>query len=193
MYRYRISVITPTYNRANVLYRVYESLANQTCNDFEWIIIDDGSTDNTRAVVDSYISQARFSIMYFYQENNGKHIAFNKGVELASGEMIAIADSDDEIVANAFEIMLKYWDMISCEEKKGFRGITCRCYDPETNVKIGKSIADGYVDYNVLDASYKYGLRFEMWGINRTDLMKQYPFPNIRRDSTGGLRFFQKQ
>ena len=186
----RISVVTPTFNRANVLDRVFDSLEKQTIKDFEWIIIDDGSKDNTKEVVDSFVAKATFPIQYYYQENNGKHIAVNKGVELAQGEFIAIADSDDSFTADAFEIMLKYWDMLSDTEKKEFRGITCRCFDPETNEKIGRDFEKPYVDCSGLDATYKNGFNFEMWGINRTDIMRMYPFPDIRRSDKGGLRFF---
>ena len=104
--------------------------------------------------------------------------------------MIAIADSDDSFKPESFEIMLKYWDMLSPAEKKQFRGVTCRCYDPDTNQGIGKSIEAGYVDYYGLDAGYKYGFDFEMWGINRTDLMRQFPFPDVRNKDNDGLRFF---
>ena len=186
----RISVITPTFNRANVLSRVFDSLMNQTIEEFEWIVIDDGSSDNTKDVVDGFMENATFPIQYYYQDNNGKHIAVNKGVELAKGEMIAIADSDDSFTPDAFEVMLRYWDMLSDDEKNEYRGVTCRCYDPDTNEKIGKTIEGGYIDYYGLDAGYKFGLDFEMWGINRTDLMRMFPFPDIRRNDSGGLRFF---
>ncbi|SHJ29001.1 glycosyltransferase family A protein [Pseudobutyrivibrio xylanivorans] len=186
----RISVITPTYNRAAVLGRVFESLMNQTNKEFEWIIIDDGSKDDTKTVVEGYVSKANFQIKYVYQDNNGKHIAINKGVELAIGEFIAIADSDDSFIPTAFEVMLDYWDRISPGERELYRGITCRCYDPDTGEKIGRSIKDGYEDYYGIDATYKYGLDFEMWGINRTDLMRKFPFPDIRRTDNGGLSFF---
>ena len=73
----RISVITPTYNRANVLHRVYDSLIHQTYREFEWIIVDDGSEDNTKAVVNQFVQEADFDIVYYYQNNNGKHIAVN--------------------------------------------------------------------------------------------------------------------
>ena len=186
----RITVITPTFNRANVLNRVFESLNHQTVRNFEWIIVDDGSKDQTEEVVKKFISQADYPVYYYYQENNGKHIAVNKGVSVAKGEFIAIADSDDEFTADAFEIMLKHWDSMSDKEKQEFRGITCRCFDPDTGEKIGRTIQNGYEDYYGLDATYKMKLDFEMWGINRTDLMKKFPFPDIRRTEAGGLRFF---
>ena len=186
----RISVITPTYNRGDVLYRVYDSLKAQTYRSFEWIVVDDGSEDNTKSIVDGYIQENLFPIKYFHQSNNGKHIALNEGLKLSEGEMIAIADSDDSFTEDAFKVMIDAWDSLSEEEKKQYRGITCGCYDPETNEPIGH-ICDGeYVDYLGLDATYKYKVNFEMWGINRKDLMLEFPFPDIRRNENGGLRFF---
>lgn len=184
----RISVITPTYNRANVLYRVYDSLMKQTYREFEWIIVDDGSEDNTKTVVEQFVQQADFNIVYYYQNNNGKHIAVNKGVKLAKGEFIAIADSDDSFLPEAFEIMLKHWDKI--DDKESFRGVTCRCYDPETKEEIGRTIDNDYVDCLGLDATYKYNIDFEMWGINRRDIMLKYPFPAIMGGKKNGLSFF---
>lgn len=186
----RISVVTPCYNRGNVLYRVYNSLKEQTYRGFEWIIIDDGSQDDTKEVIQKFEEEADFPIIYYYQENNGKHIAVNKGVELAQGEFIAIADSDDSFLPESFEVMLRHWDNMDNEQKKEFRGVTCRCYDPESNEKIGRTIGNGYIDCLGLDATYKYNIDFEMWGINRRDVMKQYPFPDIRGGKNSGLSFF---
>ena len=177
----RISVITPTFNRGDVLYRVYDSLKNQTYKDFEWIVVDDGSEDNTRNIVNGYIQDNLFPIKYYYQSNNGKHIALNEGMKLADGEMIAIADSDDSFTNDSFQIMIEAWDNLG-PNKEFYRGITCGCYDPDTNEPIGHICDGDYVDYLGLDATYKYKVNFEMWGINRKDLMLKYPFPNIRRD-----------
>lgn len=186
----RISVVTPSYNRGNVLFRVYDSLTKQTYKGFEWIIIDDGSQDDTKSVVQNFIEKADFKIIYFYQENNGKHIAVNKGVELAQGEFIAIADSDDSFLPESFEVMLKYWDEMDDVQKKDFRGVTCRCYDPDSDEKIGRQIENGYVDCLGLDATYKYNIDFEMWGINRREVLQEYPFPDIRGGKKNGLSFY---
>lgn len=186
----RISVVTPSYNRGNVLFRVYDSLKKQTYRGFEWIVIDDGSQDDTKSVVQNFIKEADFKIIYYYQENNGKHIAVNKGVELAQGEFIAIADSDDSFLPESFEVMLQYWDEMEDVQKKEFRGVTCRCYDPDSNEKIGRQIENRYVDCLGLDATYKYNIDFEMWGINRRDVLQEYPFPDIRGGKKDGLSFY---
>lgn len=90
-----VSVIITTYNRANLVSRAIDSVLNQTYKDFELIIIDDGSTDNTKSLIDSYLQKDK-RIVYFYQENKGWPSALNKGIELSKGEYIAFLDSDNE-------------------------------------------------------------------------------------------------
>ena len=89
------TVFTPTYNRARTLERVYSSLEAQTFRDFEWLIVDDGSTDGTRALVYEWQRQGSFAIRYFWQENRGKHVAFNVAVRESRGEFFLPLDSDD--------------------------------------------------------------------------------------------------
>jgi len=90
-----LSICTPTYNRGYTLERVYKSLLEQSVQDFEWIIIDDGSTDNTKKWVEKWINEDLLSIKYYYQENQGKHIALNEGVLLSNGKLFTCLDSDD--------------------------------------------------------------------------------------------------
>ena len=89
-YMYKITVFTPAYNRADLLPRLYKSLINQTSHNFEWIIVDDGSTDNTKNVVEAFISENVIPIVYLKKVNEGKHVAINKGVELAKGEFFLL-------------------------------------------------------------------------------------------------------
>lgn len=90
----KFTIFTPTYNRAYTLPALYQSLRNQTCMDFEWVIVDDGSTDNTETVCQGF-KQDLFPISYFRQQNSGKHVAVNEGVKQAQGEWFFIVDSDD--------------------------------------------------------------------------------------------------
>ena len=91
----RITVFTPTYNRRQSLTRVFESLQKQTYRDFNWIIVDDGSKDDTKSLIDEFIVKADFKIIYIYQENAGKHSAINRGLKETTSELFLIADSDD--------------------------------------------------------------------------------------------------
>lgn len=181
----KVTVFTPTFNRANVLYRVFESLCSQTFKEFEWIIIDDGSSDNTRELVNSYILAGKFPIVYRYQENSGKHIAMNRAVEIAKGELFIIADSDDSFLPDAIEILVNEWEKIPIEKRAEFKGVTCRCLDVYTNEAIGKEFVEDSLESNDLDIVFKYGCRYEMWGILSTKVLREYPFPEIK-----GLRFF---
>ena len=108
------TVFTPTYNRAATLPRVYASLRDQTIKDFEWLIVDDGSTDNTREMVTKWQSECKdFDIRYIYQENQHKKVALNRAVAEARGELFIVLDSDDSCVADAVETFQKVWQSMS--------------------------------------------------------------------------------
>ena len=105
-----ITIMTPTYNRAYVLPRLYDSLCQQTRQDFEWLVIDDGSTDGTAELIFDYRVKSDFSINYYYKENGGKHRAINEGVVHATGEWIIIVDSDDFLTGDA---LVKLYDVMN--------------------------------------------------------------------------------
>ncbi len=105
-----ISVITPTYNRAYILNQCYESLKSQTSKNFEWIVVDDGSTDNTKELVSSFIAEKIIDIKYIKQENGGKHRAHNTAVKASSGELCVCLDSDDALCENAIERAISIWE-----------------------------------------------------------------------------------
>ena len=104
----KITVLTPTYNRAHTLGRLYKSLVNQTVKEFEWLIIDDGSTDNTKQTVETFKNDNKISIKYVEQENGGKHRALNNGVKLVDNELVFFVDSDDWLEKDAIEKIIKY-------------------------------------------------------------------------------------
>ena len=108
-YKYLATVFTPTYNRARLLKRLYESLKEQSDKDFEWIIVDDGSKDNTEEVVQGFIKEKSIPIKYLKKENEGKHIAINVGCDMAEGELFFIVDSDDYIPKEAIEEVKRDW------------------------------------------------------------------------------------
>lgn len=106
----QITVFTPTYNRADLLYRGYEALKRQTCKDFIWLIVDDGSTDNTREVVKSWQNEeTTFEIQYVYKENGGLHTGYNTAIALLETELAVCVDSDDYLTDNAIERALGFW------------------------------------------------------------------------------------
>lgn len=183
----KFTIATPTYNRAKVLYRVYESLNAQTYKNFEWIIVDDGSKDETANIVKEWIQQAAFPIHYYYQENAGKHTAMNLAVQHAVGEFFINADSDDRFKPDALKTLLDYWNTIPENDRYQFRGVTCRCYNSTTGIAVGSEFHRNPHDLLGLDAKFKFHYNFEMWGFNRTDVMKEFPFPDIRNQ---GLAFY---
>ena len=106
----KFTVFTPTFNRKELLGKLYTSLQNQTYRDFEWLIVDDGSTDGTEDRVKEFINEKKLDIRYFHTENGGKQRAYNFGVEKAEGELFICLDSDDEYVETGLETILKYWE-----------------------------------------------------------------------------------
>ena len=108
-----ITVFTPTYNRAHLLPNLYQSLLQQKAENFEWLVVDDGSTDGTEELVNQWIEEAAFTIRYFKKENGGKHTAINKGVQLAEGDLFFIIDSDDVL---AEMLAKKIIDLINNKE-----------------------------------------------------------------------------
>jgi glycosyltransferase involved in cell wall biosynthesis len=177
-----ISVFTPAYNRADKIHRVFNSLVNQTFSDFEWIIVDDGSTDNTRSVIDQFIQKSpSFAIRYTYQENGGKHIAINKGLQLAKGEWFHIADSDDELEPQTLEVFMRTWDDIPEEKREKFCGVAACCKDQFGN-RISDWVPGGSYDGNFRDLFYKHKFRKEVFMINKTEILRNYPFPEYIRN-----------
>ena len=160
----KITVCTPTYNRANVLHRVFDSLKSQSYKNFEWIIIDDGSKDETDKVIQTFIEKSEMNIRYYYQENQGKHNALNKAVSFAEGELFVIADSDDRFKPNSLEVIAKTWLSIPQEKRKEYKGISCRCVDENGGLIGSNSFEEPYLDINELDYRYKKKYTGELWG-----------------------------
>lgn len=172
------TIFTPTYNRANTLPRVYESLLKQTFQNFEWLIIDDGSKDETQTLIQKWQADSPFPIRYLYQENQGKHIAFNRAVKEARGELFSPLDSDDACVPNALERLKQLWDEIP--DKQRFTGVCVLCKDQEGRL-VGKPFPQQKMDSDSCEMLYKYGLKGEKWGFHRTEVLREYPFPEIKK------------
>jgi len=179
-YKYKFTVFTPTYNRKHTLPRVYESLRNQTFRDFERLIVDDGSTDNTKELVEQWQKEANFPIHYFYQENQGKHIAFNRAVELAKGGLFLPLDSDDACVPEALERFWYHWNNIPNHLRNNFSGVTCLCQDENGNL-VGDRFPKDVMDSDELEMKHRFKVKGEKWGFHRTDVLKQFPFPNLSK------------
>jgi glycosyltransferase involved in cell wall biosynthesis len=134
-----ITVFTPAYNRAYILGKCYESLNNQTCKEFVWLIIDDGSTDSTRELVHSWMQKDNgYEIRYVYKENGGLHTGYNKAIELMDTELSICIDSDDSMPHDGIERILKIWDSCADQNLAGLIGLD---YD-ERGKLIGKLLPE---------------------------------------------------
>ena len=170
-----LTVFTPTYNRADLLHHCYESLKRQTCYDFEWLIIDDGSTDNTKEMVDQWIAEDNFfKISYCYKENGGLHTAFNKAVEEADTEVFVCFESDDIFTEDAMTIIEKMWSGIRKTNCVGFISL---CKDMKGNL-IGSEYPE-----KVKKTLYREHRRIapgDKQYVFRTDALKQvFPMPSF--------------
>lgn len=170
----RITIFTPTYNRCHTLHRLYESLCKQSICDFEWLVVDDGSTDSTQQWFET-INKAKFPIRYIRQNNGGKHTAINTGVVNACADWFFIVDSDDYLPPSSIETILKYTNQI--QEKKEFCGVSGLRFWSD-----GKSAVSGDMNFDIIDSDameirVKYGYKGDMAEIWRTTILKQFPFP----------------
>ena len=174
---FAFTVFTPTYNRARTLPRVWESLKSQTFRDFEWLVIDDGSTDDTEALVAGYLREAPFSIRYIKQTNQHKKAAFNRAAKEAQGEVLLCFDSDDGCLPTALERFWWHWQNIPAAEREGFSAVTVLCQDEAGNV-IGDRFPGGeWIDSTSAEITHRWKVRGEKWGFHRTEVLRQLPFP----------------
>jgi glycosyltransferase involved in cell wall biosynthesis len=170
------TVLTPTFNRAHTLPRVWESLKAQTFPSFEWVVVDDGSTDGTAELVARWQAEAPFPVRYLRQENKGKHVAMNRGVAVAFGELIVTLDSDDACVPQALERLAFHWRSIPEDRRNEFYGVVGHCVDTHGR-QIGDSYPEQVIDARGLDYRYIWRVHGEKWGAVRADLMRAMPFP----------------
>ena len=171
----KLTVFTPTFNRKHLLEKLFFSLKKQSNKNFEWIIVDDGSLDQTDLLVEELKEQADFEIRYFYQKNGGKHRAINKGLDLARGNLFFIVDSDDTLTTDAVEkIFTKYK---SVEEDERFAGIAFNRGFSETKI-VGETFNGTFIDCDNLHRAKK-NILGDKAEIYRTEILKQIKFPEI--------------
>jgi glycosyltransferase involved in cell wall biosynthesis len=175
MHKKDFTVFTATLNRANTLSKLYESLCQQTIQNFEWVIINDGSTDATEDLIQGFIQKSSFQIKYLKQDNGGKHRAINKGVQIAEGELFFIVDSDDYLVPNSLEIISKYWNQVNTNTK--FAGVAGKKIDTHGN-DIGDSLKSAIMDCSITERRYKFKINGDKAEAILTSIMKKYPFPD---------------
>lgn len=168
----RLTIFTPTYNRAYILEKLYNSLKEQTNRNFEWMIVDDGSEDNTEKLVKKWIDEKKVDIKYFKQKNGGKQRAHNRGTKECDTELFLCVDSDDYIVKDSVEKILRKWQEV-CADKK-VAGIVALRGKDEKN-PLGTDMPK--IKYSTLWELYsKYKFQGDTSLVYRTEILKQYPY-----------------
>ncbi|PMC37345.1 glycosyltransferase [Bacillus sp. UMB0899] len=165
----RLTVFTPTFNRAHTLIRTYESLCSQTCKDFIWLIIDDGSTDNTKELVEKWIHINVIEIKYVYKNNGGMHTAHNLAYNLIETELNVCVDSDDIMPCEAIEKILNIWDNRDSNDYAGIIGLDANF----TEEIIGTKAPIDLKASTLVDLYNKYKVTGDKKLVYRTDVMKE--------------------
>ncbi|MFL2100990.1 glycosyltransferase family 2 protein [Desemzia sp. FAM 23989] len=170
-------MFTPTYNRQKQLSRLYVSLLKQSNYNFIWLIVDDGSIDQTKDIVEQWISsKPPFEIKYVYKENGGKHSAYNKALEIMNSEWHVTVDSDDWLKEEAISTMYEKKNAFS--EKDKYVGIVFpRLNSKDSNLKVKEWIPDEVDSINIADIKFKYHLNIETCILIKNSNLKEFRFP----------------
>ncbi len=180
-----ISILTPTYNRGKLLLPLYDSLKNLTFEDFEWLIVDDGSEDDTEQYALSWIAHnienVEFPIRYIKKSNGGKHTAINRGVREASGELILILDSDDTLPADSLVTIAQYYEQ--CKGYKDCAGV-CGLMAHHDGQLIGSGFPKEPMYESALQFRYaeKGNVTGDLLEVYKTSIMREFPFPEIENE-----------
>ncbi|MGZ0876513.1 glycosyltransferase family 2 protein [Priestia megaterium] len=180
-----LTVFTPTYNRAYTLHLCYESLIRQTCRDFVWLIIDDGSSDNTRELVESWMTDNKIPIRYYYQENQGMHGAHNAAYELIDTELNVCIDSDDYMPDDAVAKIIKFWNKYGSEKFSGIIGLDSYNDDAIVGTRLPEHIKHSTL-FNLYN---KHGVMGDKKLVYRTELTKPHPYPLFQNERYVGLAY----
>lgn len=180
-----ITVVTPTYNRGDFLVNCYESLNKQTTKNFIWLIIDDGSTDNTREIVEKICSISNFDIKYVYKKNGGKHTALNYAFGIINTELTFIVDSDDILSSDAIENIERDW---SKYKNSGIAGISYLRGHSFEKV-IGDEFPKSYKEFNPIDIQFRYNISGDKAEVWKTNILNKYRFPEYENEKFQGENY----
>ena len=177
-----ITILTPTYNRAKLLKPLYDSLCNQTSFDFEWLIVDDGSTDDTSEIVKTFKTD-KFPILYYYKKNGGKHTAMNFSHPYINGDLLFIVDSDDVLTNDAIETITKDWLRFGKDKNIGVLSYTIKHKNGEL---ISQGNVGGYYIDNDIDYRVNKNVEGDRCEIVRSDIFKSIPMPTFEGERCMG-------
>jgi glycosyltransferase involved in cell wall biosynthesis len=180
-----LTIFTPAYNRAYCLERCYQSLVRQTCRDFIWLIIDDGSTDGTEQLAAKWIKENKIEIKYVWQENQGMHGAHNTAYKLIDTELNVCIDSDDFMPDDAVEKIVSFWKTYGSIDVSGIIGLDS---NREGQV-IGTKLPAHLKTSTLFDVYYRHGVKGDKKLVYRTELTKKYPYPIFENEKYVGLAY----
>lgn len=180
-----LTIFTPTYNRAYILHKCYESLKRQTNKEFNWLIIDDGSSDHTEDLVRAWIDENFISIRYHRQENQGMHGAHNTAYSLIDTELNVCIDSDDYMPDDAVEKIISFWKENGSESVGGIIGLDC-----DTRGKIiGSELPKDMKTSTLFDLYHKHGVKGDKKLVYRTKFTRKYPYPIYKNEKLVPLSY----
>ena len=184
----QITVFTPSYNRASTLPQCYAALLRQTCQDFEWLIVDDGSSDNTRELVQGWQKDNKIAIRYIYQENQGMHGAHNTGHAHLTTELCIGCDSDDYLYDRCIEQVLARWN---ARPDGAYAGVIGECRDQHGRTLA--AIPSELEETTLYDLRYRHGIKGDFKFALRSDLLKREPYPMIEGEHymAVGYKYFK--
>lgn len=174
-----ITVFTPTFNRSRLLKNIYKSLCLQSDKLFEWLIVDDGSMDDTEDVIKEFSQENKVIIRYFKQTNKGKHYAINKGVREAKGKIFFIVDSDDSLFYDSLATIRTYFEKI--QDDKNFAGVAGIMAYPDGKI-IGSGLPKKEMEVTALDIRMKYHVQGDLSEVFKTEVLKDFPFPEFENE-----------
>lgn len=166
-----LTIFTPTFNREHTLPKLYESLKNQTSKDFEWVIVDDGSTDGSENLINEYIQENKLKIRYCKQKNQGKHIAYNTGLDFVNTPFVVTVDSDDYLIENAVSVIKKLSQKIV--NKSDFAGFTFIRFSDAVDFDKEKYGKKEWIELN----AYQWEHKGEMSFVFKSEIAKKFLFP----------------
>jgi glycosyltransferase involved in cell wall biosynthesis len=176
-----VTVITPTFNRAHTLPRAYASLRQQTFREFEWIVVDDGSTDSTPQLFQEWRERSSFPILYTRQDNMGVHVARKRGVAMAHGRFCVGLDSDDWLLPNALDRFRQVWYSIPAERRDEFSGVAGRCAFPD-GTKVGCDLPAHFLDSEEIELRWRFRITGDNSGMTKVDILRAFPSPEFENE-----------
>lgn len=184
-----LTIFTPAYNRGYTIHKCYESLKRQTDKNFKWLVIDDGSTDNTKDLIMKWKEEADFEITYIYKKNGGMHTAHNTAYENIDTELNVCIDSDDYLTDDAVEIIVNEWQQVRSDKLAGIGALDIF----ESGEVIGIKFPNDLKQAKYFDIYNKHGIYGDKKFVYRTDLIKKFPYPEYEGEKYVGLDYKYKK